>query len=122
MATGTMQHWPLTVSQLVEYAARWHGEQEIICKTVEVSAAAALQRAAASGQQPAGSRRPPLSGSMPCPRDPCSNCWIYDSYTVPQGATVICNYRDLRERSRLCALALRGLGVRPGTVVGTLAW
>ena len=36
MANGTMQHWPLTVTQLIEHAARWHGEQEVICKTVEV--------------------------------------------------------------------------------------
>lgn len=35
-APGTMQHWPLTVTGLIEYADRWHGEQEVICKTVEV--------------------------------------------------------------------------------------
>lgn len=36
MADGTMQHWPLVVTTLIEYAAKWHGEQEVICKTVEV--------------------------------------------------------------------------------------
>lgn len=73
MADGTMQHWPLTVTSIIEYAAKWHGEQEVICKTVE-------------------------------------------------GPTVICTYRDLRDRAKLCALALRKLGVGPGDVIGTLAW
>jgi hypothetical protein len=35
-APGTMQHWPLVVTELVEYAARWHGEQEVVSKSVEV--------------------------------------------------------------------------------------
>ena len=30
-----MQHWPLTVTQVLEYAARWHPEQQIVCRTVE---------------------------------------------------------------------------------------
>jgi hypothetical protein len=41
MADGTMQQWPLTVSGIIEYAARWHPEQEVACKTVEVRARAA---------------------------------------------------------------------------------
>eukprot|EP00775_Hariotina_reticulata_P012260 gene12260-12398_t len=32
---GAMQYWPLTVSAVVEYAARWHPQQEIISKSVE---------------------------------------------------------------------------------------
>lgn len=31
-----MQHWPLTVTQIIQHAARWHGEQEVISRTVEV--------------------------------------------------------------------------------------
>lgn len=30
-----MQFWPLTVSSILEYADKWHGEQEIVCKTTE---------------------------------------------------------------------------------------
>jgi fatty-acyl-CoA synthase len=32
---GAMQQWPLTVSSVLDYAARWHGQQEIVSKTVE---------------------------------------------------------------------------------------
>lgn len=30
-----MQDWPLIVSRVLEYAARWHPTQEIVCRTVE---------------------------------------------------------------------------------------
>ncbi|GFH27595.1 AMP-binding domain-containing protein [Haematococcus lacustris] len=32
---GNMQHWPLLVHKILDYAAAWHPEQEIITKTVE---------------------------------------------------------------------------------------
>ncbi|GFH23065.1 uncharacterized protein HaLaN_20617 [Haematococcus lacustris] len=32
-----MQHWPLLVHKILDYAAAWHPEQEIITKTVEGS-------------------------------------------------------------------------------------
>ncbi|MFO1088377.1 MAG: long-chain-fatty-acid--CoA ligase [Hyphomicrobiales bacterium] len=32
---GLMQDWPLLVSTIVEHAARWHGEQEVVSRTVE---------------------------------------------------------------------------------------
>eukprot|EP00882_Tetradesmus_deserticola_P001881 GHRQ01002017.1.p1 GENE.GHRQ01002017.1~~GHRQ01002017.1.p1 ORF type:complete len:566 (+),score=249.76 GHRQ01002017.1:439-2136(+) len=32
---GSMQSWPLLVTHALEYAAKWHKDQEIICKTVE---------------------------------------------------------------------------------------
>lgn len=32
---GAMQHWGLTVNRVLEYAARWHPNQEIVCRTVE---------------------------------------------------------------------------------------
>ncbi|KIZ05685.1 fatty-acyl-CoA synthase [Monoraphidium neglectum] len=41
---------------------------------------------------------------------------------VMEGSTVICTYRDLWDRSKLCALALTELGVKHGDVVATLAW
>lgn len=30
-----MQHWGLTVNRVLEYAARWHPTQEVVCRTVE---------------------------------------------------------------------------------------
>lgn len=70
---GQMQTWPLITSRVLEYAARWHGRQEIVCRTVE-------------------------------------------------GPTVVSTYADLATRAKLCALALRELGLSRGDVVGTLAW
>uniref|UniRef100_A0A383WNB5 AMP-dependent synthetase/ligase domain-containing protein n=1 Tax=Tetradesmus obliquus TaxID=3088 RepID=A0A383WNB5_TETOB len=70
---GSMQSWPLLVTHALEYAARWHKDQEIVCKTVE-------------------------------------------------GPVTISTYADLNQRAKLCALALQKLGVKPGDVVGTLAW
>ena len=32
---GTMQQLPLTVTSFLDHAARWHSEQEIVCRTVE---------------------------------------------------------------------------------------
>jgi len=30
-----MQQWPLLVTHALEYAAQWHKDQEIVCRTVE---------------------------------------------------------------------------------------
>eukprot|EP00879_Flechtneria_rotunda_P006882 GHRR01007227.1.p1 GENE.GHRR01007227.1~~GHRR01007227.1.p1 ORF type:complete len:461 (+),score=111.37 GHRR01007227.1:227-1609(+) len=35
MEPGRMQYWPLQVTHCLEYAAKWHKDQQIICKTVE---------------------------------------------------------------------------------------
>lgn len=59
--------------QILDHAAKFHGEQQIISRSVE-------------------------------------------------GPTTVSNYRELRERSALCTLALRRLGIRPGDRVATLAW
>lgn len=32
---GQMQQWPLLVTHALEYAAHWHKDQEIVCRTVE---------------------------------------------------------------------------------------
>ena len=32
---GLMQDWPLVVTNILDYAAKWHGEQEVITCTAE---------------------------------------------------------------------------------------
>ncbi len=32
---GLMQEWPLLVHRVLDHAARWHGEREIVSRTVE---------------------------------------------------------------------------------------
>ena len=32
---GPMQDWPLLVHRVLDHAARWHGEREVISRTVE---------------------------------------------------------------------------------------
>lgn len=68
-----MQSWPLRVGAILDHAAKWHGEQEVISCNVE-------------------------------------------------GDVSRSTYRQVHERARLCALALRRLGVRPGDRVATLGW
>ncbi|KAK9838652.1 hypothetical protein WJX74_000674 [Apatococcus lobatus] len=34
-SVGTMQQWPLTVTSLLDHAARWHAQQVVTCRTVE---------------------------------------------------------------------------------------
>jgi hypothetical protein len=29
---GSMQQWPLTLDKILDYAAKWHGDQEICCR------------------------------------------------------------------------------------------
>ena len=29
---GSMQHWPLTIPRLLDYAEKWHGDQEVCCR------------------------------------------------------------------------------------------
>jgi fatty-acyl-CoA synthase len=57
-----MQSRKLTVPSILDHAARWHPEQEIISRN-------------------------------------------------PEGVTVISTYADLHRRSKLCALALQGMGI-----------
>lgn len=59
--------------QIIDFAAKFHAEQEIISKTVE-------------------------------------------------GPVISLNYKQLRDRSAQCSLALLRLGVQPGQRVATLAW
>ncbi|CAK0787064.1 hypothetical protein CVIRNUC_010280 [Coccomyxa viridis] len=70
---GLMQDHPLLLTGILDYAARWHGEQEVVTRTVE-------------------------------------------------GPVVISNYAEVHERARLCALALRRLGIQQGDRVATVAW
>jgi acyl-CoA synthetase (AMP-forming)/AMP-acid ligase II len=39
-----------------------------------------------------------------------------------EGPVMRLTYQELHERARLCALALRALGVEAGDRVGTMAW
>ena len=68
-----MQRTPLTTSHIIDFAARWHGEAEVVGRTCE-------------------------------------------------GATVVSSWRQVARRAKLCALALRRLGVRPGDRVATLGF
>jgi fatty-acyl-CoA synthase len=32
---GLMQHWPLTVDKILDHAARWHGDREVVTRSIE---------------------------------------------------------------------------------------
>lgn len=100
-----MQNHPLTVSSVLEYAARWHPEQEIISKTTEgpivVSTYADLSQRAklcAVALQRLGIR-----WARAC------ICLSYLAHRL----------LSLHDRVHMCCLVLT---CRQGDVVGTLAW
>jgi fatty-acyl-CoA synthase len=70
---GLMQNWPLTVDRILDHAANWHGEREIVSRSVE-------------------------------------------------GPIVRTTYAEVRARAKKLTNALKGLGVKPGDRVATLAW
>ena len=71
---GLMQDWPLLVHKVLDHAAMWHPQREIVSRTVE-------------------------------------------------GPIHRCTYKDLDQRSRKLADALRkNLDIKTGDVVGTMAW
>eukprot|EP00798_Chlamydomonas_sp_ICE-L_P008231 gene8231-1497_t len=70
---GLMQDYSLNVTRFLDYAAKWHPEQEIVCKT-------------------------------------------------PEGPTTITTYADMHVRAQLWALALKNMGIKEASMVGTLAW
>ncbi|WP_372785221.1 long-chain-fatty-acid--CoA ligase [Phenylobacterium sp.] len=70
---GLMQDWPLTVDKILDHAANWHGDREIVSRSVE-------------------------------------------------GPIVRTTYAEVRVRAKKLSSALKGLGVRPGDRVATLAW
>ncbi len=71
---GLMQDFPLLVHRVLDHAARWHGDTEIVSRSVE-------------------------------------------------GPIHRTNYHELNARSRALADAVRKrLGVRPGTIIATMAW
>src|ERR1700743_531087 len=41
---GLMQGWPLTVDRIIEHAARWDGDREIVTRAVEPDASPAITR------------------------------------------------------------------------------
>ncbi len=71
---GLMQDFPLLVHRVLDHAARWHGDTEIVSRAVE-------------------------------------------------GPIHRTNYRELNARSRALADAVqKRLGVKPGTIIATMAW
>jgi fatty-acyl-CoA synthase len=68
-----MQDWPLTVDRILDHAANWHAEREIVSRSVE-------------------------------------------------GPIVRTTYGELRVRAKKLSSALKGLGVKRGDRVATLAW
>ena len=70
---GNMQDWPLTVGRVIDHAARFHANRELICRSVE-------------------------------------------------GPIARSTWRETRQRALRVAQALRRLGVKPGDVVGAMAW
>jgi fatty-acyl-CoA synthase len=73
MMRGLMQERPLLISQLLSFAGTYHGDREIVSRTVE-------------------------------------------------GPIHRTNYRELEQRAKRLANALKRLGVKQGECVGTLAW
>ncbi|HEY8003034.1 MAG TPA: AMP-binding protein, partial [Phenylobacterium sp.] len=70
---GLMQDWPLTVDKILDHAANWHGDREVVSRSVE-------------------------------------------------GPIVRSTYGEIHTRAKQLSNALKGLGVRPGDRVATLAW
>ncbi|MFL5298427.1 MAG: long-chain-fatty-acid--CoA ligase [Phenylobacterium sp.] len=70
---GLMQNWPLTVDKILDHAKAWHGDREVVSRSVE-------------------------------------------------GPIVRTTYAEIHGRAKQLSNALKGLGVRPGDRVATLAW
>jgi len=70
---GLMQNWPLTVDKILDHAKAWHGDREVVTRSVE-------------------------------------------------GPIVRTTYAEVHARAKRLSNALKGLGVRPGDRVATLAW
>jgi 3-(methylthio)propionyl---CoA ligase len=70
---GLMQNWPLTVDKLLDHAKNWHGDREVVSRSVE-------------------------------------------------GPIVRATYAAIHERAKRLSNALKGLGVKHGDRVATLAW
>lgn len=135
---GSMQSWPLLVTHALEYAARWHKDQEIVCKTVEgpvtISTYAGTTMVAnqctscsARSAPLLGSPMLPALAAPPAPprqlKHTQTNCFAEANTAASLGKLLLLvPPADLNQRAKLCALALQKLGVKPGDVVGTLAW
>jgi fatty-acyl-CoA synthase len=70
---GLMQNWPLTVDKILDHAKAWHGDREIVSRSIE-------------------------------------------------GPIVRSTYTQVHERAKRLSNALKGLGIKPGDRVATLAW
>src|ERR1700748_556246 len=70
---GLMQNWPLTVDKILDHAKSWHGDREVVSRSVE-------------------------------------------------GPIVRTTYAQIHDRAKRLSNALKGLGVKHGDRVATLAW
>src|SRR4051812_25613891 len=70
---GLMQNWPLTVDRILDHAKAWHGDREVVSRSVE-------------------------------------------------GPIVRTTYAQIHERAKRVSNALKGLGIKTGDRVATLAW
>ena len=86
---GLMQRTPLLVTNILDYAAKWHAEQEMVTQTV-------------SSQRMMDRAGPKQRGVYRCQL--LLHRWraLVHRYT----------YKESRQRAQLCALALRELGVK----------
>jgi fatty-acyl-CoA synthase len=70
---GLMQNWPLTVDRILDHAKAWHGDREVVTRSVE-------------------------------------------------GPIVRTTWAQIHERAKRLSNALKGMGIRQGDRVATLAW
>jgi fatty-acyl-CoA synthase len=70
---GLMQNWPLTVDRILDHANAWHGDREVVSRSVE-------------------------------------------------GPIVRTTYAQIHDRAKRISNALKGLGIKRGDRVATLAW
>jgi len=70
---GLMQNWPLTVDRILDHAKAWHGDREIVSRSIE-------------------------------------------------GPIVRSTYAEVHARAKRLSNALKGLGIKTGDRVATLAW
>ena len=70
---GLMQNWPLTVDRILDHAKAWHGDREVVSRSIE-------------------------------------------------GPIVRATYAQIHDRAKRISNALKGLGIKDGDRVATLAW
>lgn len=107
---GLMQESPLVVTTILDHAARFHGEQAswvlLLCSMVERMHMAWLPEWLTMRDSPAR----PTAIAVLCP----TPTQVVVSVGVEERSVEVSSWRQVAERARLCALALRRLGIRCG--------